>query len=477
MNLKKTDLLLYAITDRSWLNGRTLYEQVEEALKGGATILQIREKDLPEAEVEKEAKQIQVLCKKYGVPLIINDNVELAKRIDADGVHVGQSDMEAGKVRAMLGPDKIIGVTAKTVEQARFAEENGADYLGVGAVFHTGTKKDAIGITHDDLEQICASVHIPAVAIGGITRENVEQLKGRGMAGIAVVSAIFGQPDIETATTELKKTVLEMTARKTALTIAGSDCSGGAGIQADMKTMLANGVYAMSAITALTAQNTKEITGIMEVEPEFFEKQLDAVFTDIFPDTVKIGMIPNVEIMKKIIEKLCKYQPENIVIDPVMISSSGTCLMPEDAVTLAKRELFPLAALLTPNIPEAEVLTGIQITTTNDMERAAKEIAEAYGCAVLCKGGHQAGTADDVLCADGVLTWFRSERIENPNTHGTGCTMSSAIAAHLAKGETMEQAVSAAKSYIHGAIAAMLDLGAGSGPLDHGFAIHNEWTR
>ena len=151
--------------------------------------------------------------------------------------------------------------------------------------------------------------------------------------------------------------------------------------------------------------------------------------------------------------------------------------MPEDAVTLAKRELFPLAALLTPNIPEAEVLTGIQITTTNDMERAAKEIAEAYGCAVLCKGGHQAGTADDVLCADGVLTWFRSERIENPNTHGTGCTMSSAIAAHLAKGETMEQAVSAAKSYIHGAIAAMLDLGAGSGPLDHGFAIHNEWTR
>lgn len=477
MKLKKTDLLLYAITDRSWLNGRTLYEQVEEALKGGATILQIREKDLPEMEVEKEARQIQVLCKKYGVPLIINDNVELAKRIDADGVHVGQSDMEAGKVREMLGPDKIIGVTAKTVEQARFAEANGADYLGVGAVFQTGTKKDAIGITHDDLEQICASVHIPAVAIGGITRENAAQLKGRGMAGIAVVSAVFGQPDIEKATAELKEIVLEMTKRKTALTIAGSDCSGGAGIQADIKTMLANGVYAMSAITALTAQNTRGITGIMEVEPEFFGKQLDAVFTDIFPDAVKIGMIPNVEIMKRIIEKLHEYQPKNIVIDPVMISSSGTRLMTEDAVVLAEKELFPQASILTPNIPEAEALTGTQITTTNDMEMAARKIAKAYGCAVLCKGGHQADTADDVLCVDGKITWFRGGKIENPNTHGTGCTLSSAIAAHLAKGKTIEQAVSAAKSYIYGAIAEMLDLGEGSGPLDHGFAVHNEWTR
>ena len=211
MNVKKSDLLLYAITDRAWLRGRTLYEQVEEALRGGATILQIREKDLPEAEVEKEAKEIQKLCKKYGVPLIINDNVELAKRIDADGVHVGQSDMEAGKVRELLGPDKIIGVTAKTIEQAQFAEANGADYLGVGAVFHTGTKTNAIEITHDDLQKICASVQIPAVAIGGITRENVEELKGRGMAGVAVVSAIFAQPDIEEATRELKETVQKLT--------------------------------------------------------------------------------------------------------------------------------------------------------------------------------------------------------------------------------------------------------------------------
>lgn len=207
MQIKKEDLLLYAITDRAWLKGRTLYEQVEEALRGGATILQLREKDFPQADVEKEAIAIQKLCKQYNVPFLINDNVELAKKIDADGVHVGQTDMEAGKVREILGKDKIIGVTAKTIEQAKNAQKEGADYLGVGAVFHTGTKQNAIEITHEDLEKICSSVEIPAVAIGGITRENVAMLKGRGMAGVAVVSAIFAQPDIETATRELKEIV------------------------------------------------------------------------------------------------------------------------------------------------------------------------------------------------------------------------------------------------------------------------------
>lgn len=208
--MKKEDLLLYAITDRSWLGEETLIEQVEKALEGGITMLQIREKNLPEEEFLKEALEIQKLCKLYNVPLIINDNVELAKKIDADGVHVGQGDMEAGKVRALLGPDKIIGVTAKTIEQAKYAQENGADYLGVGAVFSTGTKKDALMITHEKLQEICSAVEIPAVAIGGITRENVEQLAGRGMAGVAVVSAIFAQKEIEDATKELKEVVTKM---------------------------------------------------------------------------------------------------------------------------------------------------------------------------------------------------------------------------------------------------------------------------
>ena len=203
----REQMLLYAVTDRHWLNGRTLYEQVEEALKGGATFIQLREKDLTEYEFLEEAKKIQQLCKKYRVPFIINDNVKLAKEIDADGVHVGQSDMEALDVRAQLGEDKIIGVSARTVEQALLAEKHGADYLGVGAVFQTGTKTDAREVEHSVLKEICTKVDIPVVAIGGITQDNVKELSGSGINGVAVISAIFAQKDIETATAKLKSCV------------------------------------------------------------------------------------------------------------------------------------------------------------------------------------------------------------------------------------------------------------------------------
>lgn len=203
----REQMLLYAVTDRHWLNGRMLYEQVEEALKGGATFIQLREKDLTEEEFLEEAKKIQQLCKKYRVPFIINDNVKLAKEIDADGVHVGQSDMEALDVRAQLGEDKIIGVSARTVEQALLAEKHGADYLGVGAVFQTGTKTDAREVEHSVLKEICTKVDIPVVAIGGITQDNVKELSGSGINGIAVISAIFAQKDIETATAKLKSCV------------------------------------------------------------------------------------------------------------------------------------------------------------------------------------------------------------------------------------------------------------------------------
>ena len=206
----REQMLLYAVTDRHWLNGRTLYEQVEEALKGGATFIQLREKDLTEEEFLEEAKKIQQLCKKYRVPFIINDNVKLAKEIDADGVHVGQSDMEALDVRAQLGEDKIIGVSARTVEQALLAEKHGADYLGVGAVFQTGTKTDAQEVEHSVLKEICTKVDIPVVAIGGITQDNVKELSGSGFNGVAVISAIFAQKDIETATAKLKSCVEQM---------------------------------------------------------------------------------------------------------------------------------------------------------------------------------------------------------------------------------------------------------------------------
>ena len=264
---------------------------------------------------------------------------------------------------------------------------------------------------------------------------------------------------------------------KTALTIAGSDSSGGAGIQADIKTMISNGVYAMSAVTALTAQNTTGVTAIMEVTPEFLAEELDNIFTDIYPDAVKIGMVSSGALLHVIAEKLQEYKARNIVVDPVMIATSGARLISEDAVEVLKNSLLPMAALVTPNIPEAEVLSGRKIVTPEDMIKAAALIGETYHCAVLCKGGHQLNDANDLLWKEGGYRWFRGERINNPNTHGTGCTLSSAIASNLAKGYELEAAVERAKKYISGALAAMLDLGKGSGPMDHGFDIHSEFTR
>ena len=263
---------------------------------------------------------------------------------------------------------------------------------------------------------------------------------------------------------------------KTALTIAGSDSSGGAGIQADLKTMTANGVYAMSAITALTAQNTTGVTDILESTPRFLSEQLDAIFTDIFPDAVKIGMVSSAELIAVIAAKLKEYKAENIVVDPVMVATSGAKLLHSDAVEALCRELLPLAAVLTPNIPEAEILSGMAITDAAGMEAAARLISEKYGCAVLCKGGHKVNDADDLLWREGAGKWFHGKRIDNPNTHGTGCTLSSAIASNLAKGYDLDASVERAKAYISGALAAMLDLGHGSGPMNHMFALKGEFT-
>ncbi|MBO5033545.1 MAG: bifunctional hydroxymethylpyrimidine kinase/phosphomethylpyrimidine kinase [Lachnospiraceae bacterium] len=263
---------------------------------------------------------------------------------------------------------------------------------------------------------------------------------------------------------------------KTALSIAGSDSSGGAGIQADIKTMTVNGVYAMTAITALTAQNTMGIRAIWEVSPEFLKQQMDAVFEDIYPDAVKIGMISSPELMRVIAERLSYYKAGNIVVDPVMVSTSGSKLMQAEAMAVLQRELLPLAMLVTPNIPEAEILSGMVILGKEDMIAAAKTISESYGCAVLLKGGHSIHDANDILVTNGEWQWFEGERIANPNTHGTGCTLSSAIAANLAKGYELEEAVRRAKKYISGALLAMLDLGSGSGPMKHNYDIHSEFA-
>ena len=263
---------------------------------------------------------------------------------------------------------------------------------------------------------------------------------------------------------------------KTALSIAGSDSCGGAGIQADIKTMTLNGVYAMSAVTALTAQNTTGVSAILEADADFLRKEIDAVFEDIFPDAVKIGMVSSAALIEIIAERLLFYKAENIVVDPVMVATSGARLISDDAIVTLKNRLLPVADVITPNIPEAEVLSGIAVTSEADMERAARMIGDAFGCAVLIKGGHSINDANDILYANGELTYFRGRRINNPNTHGTGCTLSSAIAANLAKGYSLVDAVERAKAYISGALGAMLDLGRGSGPMNHAFDLNSKFA-
>lgn len=281
-----------------------------------------------------------------------------------------------------------------------------------------------------------------------------------------------------------------MSVMKTALTIAGSDSCGGAGIQADIKTMTMNGVYAMSAVTALTAQNTTGVTGIQEVSPEFLQKQIEAVVTDIFPDAVKTGMVASVGLIQTIASSIKKFSLKNIVVDPVMVATSGAKLISDEAIESLKTELLPLATVITPNIPETEVLLegnslsdldskGLKITSEKEMEEAAQKIHEKFGCSVLVKGGHNVNDASDFLYGKNengevIAKWFKGRRINNPNTHGTGCTLSSAIAANLAKGESLENAVSKAKEYISGALEAGLNLGKGSGPMMHNYKLKME---
>ncbi len=263
---------------------------------------------------------------------------------------------------------------------------------------------------------------------------------------------------------------------KTALSIAGSDSCGGAGIQADIKTMTLNGVYAMSAVTALTAQNTTGVSAILEADEEFLKKEIDAVFEDIFPDAVKIGMVSSTGLIEVIADRLAFYHAKNVVIDPVMVATSGARLISDDAIATLKSKLLPMADVITPNIPEAEVLSGMTISNEHDMEVAARKTGDAFGCAVLIKGGHSINDANDILYANGELTCFKGKRINNPNTHGTGCTLSSAIAANLAKGYSLEKSVERAKAYISAALGAMLDLGRGSGPMNHAFDLHSEFA-
>lgn len=473
-------LLLYGVTDSAWLSGRTLADCVRQAIAGGATFIQLREKHMTTDELVAEAATILPICRAAGVPFVIDDDVEAALRSGADGVHVGQSDTACAEARRILGPDAIVGVSAQTVEQALAAQAAGADYLGVGALIPTPTKPDAVDVTKEELTRICAAVDIPVVGIGGLHASTLGVLSGTGVAGAAVVSAIFAADDIEAATRELadKLTSLDLapSCRLAVLSIAGSDSSGGAGIQADIKTIAANGLFAETAITALTAQNTLGVRDVLEATPAFVAEQIDAVFEDIPPAAVKIGMVSSAAIIEAIAERLTHWDAANIVVDPVMVATSGARLIGDDAGAALTGSLLPLARVITPNIPEAEALTGARIDSEEAQQAAARMLAERFGCAALVKGGHGIADANDVLAEPDAdtgeirITWLRHQRIDTANTHGTGCTLSSAIACGLARGLTVPEAVRAAKAYLTGALAAGLNLGHGSGPVDHMWA-------
>lgn len=543
------DLRAYFVVGPDDTKGRPVADVVAAALRGGATFIQLRAKHADARDLTAMAESIAAVIAQAGkadtVAFVIDDRVDAAWQcrelgIKVDGVHIGQDDMMPEQARAMLGPDAIIGLSAETLPHIKTANalpDGTIDYIGAGPLHYTATKPDAAAVEADGTKHalgiagaqlLCEASRYPVVVGGGVHADDVPALARTAADGWFVVSAIAAADDPERATRELLQAwiavrgdarhgvaapaashlqsdaaappqcgaamfdVKQPHGLPPVLTVAGSDSSGGAGIQADLKTMLANGVFGMSAITSLTAQNTTGVRAVQNADPSILADQIDAVFEDIPPMAVKIGMVSSAALIETIADRLTAHQARNIVLDPVMVATSGAKLIDDDAVAALTTRLFPLATVITPNMPETEALLeqALQerssanddpaarllsegIRAEADMETAARTLAEHFGCAVLVKGGHGVKDANDVLVEpDGTATWFTSPRIDNPNTHGTGCTLSSAIASHLALGETLPQAVRSAKDYLTGALAEQLDLGHGSGPMDHAWRWH-----
>lgn len=543
------DLRAYFVVGPDDTKGRPVADVVAAALRGGATFIQLRAKHADARDLTAMAEAIAAVIAQAGkadtVAFVIDDRVDAAWQcrelgIKVDGVHIGQDDMAPEQARALLGPDAIIGLSAEILPHIKTANalpDGTIDYIGAGPLHYTATKPDAAAVEADGTKHalgiagaqlLCEASRYPVVVGGGVHADDVPALARTAADGWFVVSAIAAADDPERATRELLQAwiavrgdarhgvaasaashlqsdaaappqcgaamfdVKQPHGLPPVLTVAGSDSSGGAGIQADLKTMLANGVFGMSAITSLTAQNTTGVRAVQNADPSILADQIDAVFEDIPPMAVKIGMVSSAALIETIADRLTAHQARNIVLDPVMVATSGAKLIDDDAVAALTTRLFPLATVITPNMPETEALLeqALQerssanddpaarllsegIHAEADMETAARTLAEHFGCAVLVKGGHGVKDANDVLVEpDGTATWFTSPRIDNPNTHGTGCTLSSAIASHLALGETLPQAVRSAKDYLTGALAEQLDLGHGSGPMDHAWRWH-----
>ena len=460
---------LYVITHTG--PAQEILARTEHALRGGARVIQLRDKHQPLEQQLDIAAQLRALCRRYAACFIVNDSVELARRSNADGVHLGQDDGEVKHARAVLGPHAVIGVSTKCVADAKRAREHGADYIGCGSVFPTDTKGDAVHIGLDELRQVCACMDIPVVAIGGISAANLPQVLEQGAASAAVISAVMhdARPDMAARELSLMFRRNEAPAQLpcgTVLTIAGSDSGGGAGIQADIKTITLLGSYAASAITALTAQNTMGVQGIFPVPSAFVAQQITSVLDDIGADVIKTGMLLNAEIIATVAETL-HTAPVLNVIDPVMIAKGGANLLEADAVTTFRDKLLPHTYLLTPNIPEAEHLSATAIRTREDMEQAATILQQMGARHVLIKGGHLEGAPIDLLRYGSSTTFIPGERIETAHTHGTGCTTAAALAALLARGLSLSEATRNAKAFIQQAISTAPGIGQGHGPVNH----------
>lgn len=458
---------VYLITDQ----GQDLLERVRSAMRGGVSVLQYRPKDKPRDICLAEGKELKLVCAQYNALFIVNDDVGLAKELDADGVHLGQDDGTVSAAKKLLGPGKIVGKSTHNLEEALLAEQQGADYIGFGAMYPTESKQ----ISHlpgiSGLASIRKQIRLPVVAIGGITVGNACRVIDAGADALAVISSVLSshRPDIAVAEIKLLFNRTRPFPRGAVLTVAGSDSGGGAGIQADLKTITLLGSYAATVLTALTAQNTRGVSSIHGLPPSFVIDQMDTVLADIPIDIIKTGMLHTPAIISALAEKL----PERkillpAVMDPVMVAKGGAALLEREAIRFFCQQLLPQAYLLTPNIPEAERLLDRAIRSEAEMDQAARDLHALGAANVLVKGGHLSGRQSvDVLFDGNQCHTFSSERFFTSNTHGTGCSYASAIAAYLAQGEPLLQAVKKAKRYISEAIRLARPLGKGHSPVNH----------
>ncbi len=458
---------VYLITDQ----GGDLIDRVCQALRGGVSTLQYRAKGKAYGERVAEGGELKRLCTRFGTTFIVNDDLQLAKELDADGVHLGQDDGAVAEARALLGPSKVIGKSTHNLDEAVRAELDGADYIGFGAIYPTGSKTVSHLPGVEGLESIRGTIKIPIVAIGGITADSACRVIDAGADALAVISSVLSspRPDIAAAELLLLFNRVRPFPRGAVLSVAGSDSGGGAGIQADIKTITLLGSYAATVLTALTAQNTRGVSSIHGLPPSFISDQLETVLSDIPIDIIKTGMLHTPAIITVLAERLGERQVYiPMVIDPVMVAKGGAALLEREAVQAFCLQLLPMAYLLTPNIPEAERLLGRAIKNETEMERAACDLHALGAANVLIKGGHLTGRlSTDILFDGSRYHHFSSERIFTSNTHGTGCSYASAIAALLAQGEPLLTAVERSKTFITSAIRLARSLGKGHSPVNH----------